>query len=211
VTDRDWLAWHQQYDEADSPLAQRLEVVRSWIRRILDEAPDGPLTLVSMVAGQGRDVIPVLEAHPRRDDVRGRLVELDPRNTALAIGAIASASLHGIDVVTGDAADLNQYRAYVPADLVLMCGLFGNISEADIRRTIDLGRALTKRGGAVIWTRGRNHADRVPTIAGWFRDAGYEERFVSDPGHEFGVGVHEWPGDPAPLPADVHAFTFVGH
>src|SRR5262245_37064067 len=164
-----------------------------------------------MVAGQGRDVIPVVAEHPRRADLHGRLVELDPRNAAAASAAIAAAGLTGIDVLTGDAADLDSYRPYVPADLVLMCGLFGNISEQDIRRMIDHGRALTKRGGSVIWTRGRNHANLVPTIAGWFRDAGYDERFVSDPRHEFGVGVHQWNGDPVPLPRGTHAFTFVGH
>jgi hypothetical protein len=32
----------------------------------------------------GRDVIGVLAGHPRRDDVRARLVELDERNVAVA-------------------------------------------------------------------------------------------------------------------------------
>ncbi|GHD35622.1 hypothetical protein GCM10010335_31060 [Streptomyces galbus] len=32
-----------------------------------------------MCAGQGRDLIGVLAGHPRRDDVRARLVELDEK------------------------------------------------------------------------------------------------------------------------------------
>ena len=52
---------------------------------------------ISVCAGQGTDLLGVLADHPRAGDVRGRLVELDPRNTA------AIAAPPGIEVVTGDA------------------------------------------------------------------------------------------------------------
>ena len=54
------------------------------LRAELDRAPAGHVRLISLCAGQGRDVIGVLTGHPRRDDVRARLVELDERNVALA-------------------------------------------------------------------------------------------------------------------------------
>jgi hypothetical protein len=80
----DWQAWHDEYDDPQSPLARRLRVVRSRIRAALDTAPPGPLRLVSLRASQGRDVLGALAGHPRRTDVRARLVELDPRNCAYA-------------------------------------------------------------------------------------------------------------------------------
>jgi hypothetical protein len=73
-----WQAWHEEYDKADSPLRLRLDLVRRRLGEALDRAPAGPVRLISLCAGQGRDVIGVLPAHPRRDDVSARLVELDP-------------------------------------------------------------------------------------------------------------------------------------
>ena len=66
---RDWLQWHEQYDSPGSPLARRLQVVQRDLRQALIDAPrdeDGACRLVSMCAGEGRDVLPVL-AESRAD------------------------------------------------------------------------------------------------------------------------------------------------
>ncbi len=192
-------------------MAQRLDVVRQRIGIALDEAPSGPLSTVSMVAGEARDLLPVLATHRRRGDVVGRLVELDPDLAATARDFASATGLVGIDVVTGDAAELDRYRPYVPADLVLICGLFGNISDEDIRRTVAHAPSLTKRGGTVIWTRHRSDDDLFATVATWFHEAGFDEVFTSDAGHRYGVGVHRSHVDPPRLPSGVSAFTFVGY
>jgi hypothetical protein len=211
VSQRDWHEWHRRYDEPGSEMAQRLGVVRERIRIALDEAPPGPLTTISMVAGEGRDLLPVLAAHPRRSDVTGRLVELDPGLAASARETASAAGLAGINVATGDAAELDRYRPYAPADLVLICGLFGNIIDEDIRRTVGYAPSLAKRGGTVIWTRYRSDDDLFPVVADWFVRVGFDEVFTSDTGHRYGVGVHRSRVDPPPLPHGVTAFTFVGY
>jgi len=127
---RDWYAWHDDYDRPGSGLAQRLEWVRERARAALDTAPPGPLRAISLCAGQGRDLIGALAGHPRRADVTARLVELDPRNTEVARRLASEAGLPGIQIVTGDAALTSQYADLVPADLVLACGLFGNMTPA---------------------------------------------------------------------------------
>ncbi|HTQ94100.1 MAG TPA: SAM-dependent methyltransferase, partial [Streptosporangiaceae bacterium] len=81
---RDWLAWHAAYDDPSSALSARLRCVRSHLSGAVDRAPAGRVTLVSLCAGQGHDVIGVLPGHPRRDDVRAVLVESDARNVVLA-------------------------------------------------------------------------------------------------------------------------------
>jgi hypothetical protein len=80
----DWYAWHDRYDDPRTGLARRLALVRDRVRAALDEAPPGPLRVISLCAGQGTDLIGPLSRHPRRGDVTARLVELDPRNTAAA-------------------------------------------------------------------------------------------------------------------------------
>src|SRR5205823_8039555 len=78
LRDMDWQAWHQRYDDPGSELSRRLAAVQTQVRAALDRAPAGPVPVVSLCAGQGCDLLDVLEDHPRRADVRARLVELDP-------------------------------------------------------------------------------------------------------------------------------------
>jgi SAM-dependent methyltransferase len=210
VADRDWYEWHEQYEDPDSHLVQRLATVQSRIRAALDEAPPGPLRAISVVAGQGRDLILVLATHPRGADVTARLVELDPRNTAVA-RALASGQPppSSVDIVTGDASFVEAYAGLIPADLVLLCGLFGNITDDDIRATISAARGLTRTGGTVIWTRGRGEPDRVDWVASVFEENDFERVFVSAPGPRYGVGEHRHTGPVLPLPPG-SMFTFVG-
>jgi hypothetical protein len=210
VTGRDWHEWHTAYDDPDSALARRLATVRQQVRTALDGAPAGPLRALSMVAGQGRDLIPVLASHPRGRDVTARLVELDPRNTALAREAVAAAGLSQVEVITGDAALIDHYADIAPADLVLICGLFGNITEADIATVISHVPELTRRGGTVIWTRHRHDPDLVPQIDAWFAEQGCHAVFISERGVGFGVGAHRFDGDPVPPRRGTKLFEFVG-
>jgi Putative methyltransferase len=207
---RDYLAWHDDYDHPGSSLHLRLLVVRDLIAAALDEAPPGPVRLVSMCAGQGRDVLTVARRHRRGGDLVGRLVELDPANVAAARATIAGAGLGGIEVVEGDAGRSDAYLGAAPADLVLACGIFGNVSEADIRATVEFLPALCAPGATVIWTRGQREDDLVHTIQDWFTAAGFEARALVTPQRvSFGVGAAEFIGTPAPLYPGTTFFTFV--
>ncbi len=205
---RDWGAWHDAYDDPGSPLAQRLAVVQARIAAALDAAPPGPLRAVSMCAGQGRDLIPVLASHPHGRDVTARLVELDPALAATARRAARDAGLPGVEVVTGDASLTDAYAGLVPADLVLACGVFGNITEPDIRRTVACCAQLCATGGITLWTRGRGEPDLVPRICGWFSEDGFELSWLSDPGVKYGVGAHRFTAQPRPLAAGLRMFSF---
>jgi ubiquinone/menaquinone biosynthesis C-methylase UbiE len=205
----DWSTWHDEYDRLNSPLARRLQAVQTQIREAVDHSPAGPLQVISLCAGQGRDLLEVLADHPRRDDVRARLVELDARNAGLAEGKARALGLRQVEVVTADASLTDQYRGMVPADLVLVCGVFGNITDEDIERTIDSCPQLCQAGGTVIWTRHRGDPDRVPLICELFKARGFDLHWLSDRDAGFGVGVHRFTGDPQPLVAGRHMFTFV--
>lgn len=205
VCTMDWQSWHDSYDHPDSPLAARLRAVQEQIRRFLDTAPPGPLTAVSLCAGQGRDLLPVLAEHPRRDDVRALLVELDDDNAAVARAAAPA----GVEVLTADASRTDHYAGHVPADLVLLCGIFGNIPDRDIQRTVAFAPQLTASGGTVVWTRHRREPDLVPTICSWFEALGFERVWVSDPGAGFGLGVHRHTGAPVPLRSGETMFRFM--
>lgn len=208
---RDWVAWHDHYDEPGSGLAWRLEVIQDHIRAALDRAPEGPVRAVSLCAGQGRDLLGVLADHRRRHDVTARLVELDPRNTRIARDAAGAAGLAGVEVVTGDAGTTSAYAGAVPADLILACGVFGNVPEEDIATTVALLPRLAAPGATVIWTRHRVAPDLTPRIRTWFADGGFQElAFDTCPARVQGVGVHRLVADPQPFRAGERLFTFVG-
>src|SRR5580658_4743238 len=84
VDEAHWVRWHRAYEDPDSALSMRLRLVQQGVREVLDHHAPGPIRIVSMCAGQGRDVIDVVAAHRRRADVRARLVELDPALVAFA-------------------------------------------------------------------------------------------------------------------------------
>ncbi|HEX5224586.1 MAG TPA: hypothetical protein VFW29_05595 [Solirubrobacteraceae bacterium] len=204
-----WAAWHAAYEQPDSVLGKRLALVQGQIRGALDRAPEGPLRAVSICAGQGHDLIGVLADHPRRSDVTARLVELDEQNVQLARGAAAAAGLTGVEVVAGDASVSDAYLGAVPADLVIVCGVFGNISARDVLATVARLPELCAPGATVVWTRHRNPPDLVPRILEAFEQAGFEA-VGSDDAPPFWVGVNRLLADPRPLQPGVKLFEFVG-
>jgi hypothetical protein len=207
----DWREWHDPYDDPSSALSGRLRIVQRFIREALDEAETRPIRVVSACAGEGRDLLGVLDDHPRRADVRARLVEMDPVIAGAARRAAAAAQLTGVDVVTGDASSSSVYAGAIPADLVLMCGIFGNVADDDVRRTVAFLPRLCADGARVIWTRHRREPDLTVEIRGWFAEAGFEEvEFVAPEEAWFGVGAHRLKGPRAAFEPGVRLFTFVG-
>lgn len=204
-----WVWWHTGYDDPDSDLSQRLVVVQRRTREAID-ATSGSVRLISVCAGQGRDVIGVLAGHPRSSQVRALLVELDDHNVAFARRFAAEAGLDGIEVVRADAALTDVYRDAVPADVLLLCGIFGNISDDDLRATVMHASSLCAPGAVVIWTRRRYEPDLTQAIRGWFTEAGFEELAFDSPGTDrFAVGTHRLIGDPLAFDPDTRMFTFV--
>jgi Putative methyltransferase len=208
VTERDWYAWHSDYDRPDTALAQRLAAVQDQIRIALDAAPPGPMRAISVCAGQGRDLIGALEGHPRRADVTARLVELDPRNADAARQAAQAAALPNVEVVTGDAALTDQYAGMTPAYLVLVCGVFGNITDEDVKRTVGYCTQLCAPRGTVVWTRGRWDPDLFPQICDWFAAQDFTPLWVSDPATHWAAAAHRFTGTPSPLEPGARMFTF---
>jgi hypothetical protein len=205
-----WWKWHEDYDDPDSALARRLAVVVSRTRDALAAVHPGPVRLVSACAGQGRDVVAALDEHPRRGDVRGRLLELDPSNVAAARAALGSAGLRSIDVVQADAGVTDAYVGSVPADVLLLCGIFGNISDEDVENTVRRASGLCAAGGFVVWTRHRRDPDLTPAVRAWFAETGWEEiAFDAPPDVSFAVGTNRQISEPESFTPGVRLFSFL--
>ncbi|MDR2983427.1 MAG: SAM-dependent methyltransferase [Nocardiopsaceae bacterium] len=189
---KDWVAWHSAYDEHGSALRERLDLVTGHLARALDRAPPGQIRLLSLCAGQGRDVLQVLPGHPRKRDVAALLVESNPANVGLARQKAADAGLSEVRVREADASFVASFDDRLPVDVLLLAGIFGNVNDADIKRTIDAAPALCTRGATVIWTRHRRPPDVTGPIRSWFASAGFDEVAFDELESESlaSVGVH---------------------
>jgi hypothetical protein len=208
---RDWHAWYRSYDDPTSSLSRRLDVVREQLRLALDAMTRHGVIeprLVSMCAGDGRDTLPVLASGHRQ--VRAVLVELDEQLSSNARRAAAGLGLERVVVRTADAGCTDAYAGAGPADVLLACGVFGNITDADVARTVAAMPILLAPGAHVIWTRGRRAHEHDPTevdgdpsehVRVLFDTAGFEElAFVRPDDAGFRVGVHRFTG-----PAEAYA------
>ena len=208
VTATHWVRWHERYD-ADTPYARRLAIVQRWIRDVVSGMPAGQIRIVSMCAGDGRDLVGALDGHARRADVEARLVELDPTLARRAIHSIEAIGLRAA-VRQADAGVTTNYEGAVPADLILACGVFGNVSDADIAGTIAALPRLAAPGAIVIWTRHRREPDATPAIRRWFAGAGFQElMFEPVPDSLASVGVHRLVGPPLPFESGLRFFEFL--
>jgi hypothetical protein len=206
-----WVAWHAAYDDPDSSLSRRLRVVREQLCEALDEAPVGPMLLLSLCAGDGRDVLGVLKDHPRRHDVAATLVELDPSLAERSRATSRSLGLDGVDVVTADAGRTSTYSRAAPYDVVVCCGVFGNLSDHDVRAAVRGLSILVKPGGSALWTRHRLAPDLTPEIRSWFAADGFEEMaFVQVEGSQAAVGRHRNGSADLGRRLEVQLFEFVG-
>ena len=207
----DWADWYRAYDDPASSLSRRLTVVRQRIGETLDDlAGRNAARIVSLCAGDGRDLLPELATRPAvAADVV--LVELDPVLAAAARRHVEDLTLSGVDVRTADAGRAASWADAVPVDLLLLCGIFGNVSQEDIAATVAAVPSVLAPRGFVIWTRGRfaGGLDLRPVIRRWFVDAGAEGIAFDGEPESFGVGVNRLVGPPATSPPPERLFEFI--
>jgi hypothetical protein len=210
---KDWYEWHDLYN-TELRLQQRLEIVQKFIAHSLNASPDGAIRVVSVCAGDGRDLLGTLKNHPRAKDVSARLVELNPQLVERGRATIESLGLaKQIEFVNGDATVAANYVGAVPADIVIVCGVFGNLAdEKELSRLLDNLRFLSKQGAFVIWTRGHSqgipHSDNVRKIlsASEFAEVNFQLTSTGD----MGVGIHRYTGENLPQPKEQQLFVFSG-
>jgi hypothetical protein len=199
---KNWVRWHEEYEVEGSSLARRLAVVQDHLREALSAAGPAP-RLISMCAGDGRDILPLLPP-----DAHAVLVELDPSLSRRAVAHAERSGLAHVSVRTEDAGTIDAYRDATPADIVLACGVFGNVTPEDAGRTVATLPALLAPGGTVIWTRAGDPQSAF--VRDCFAASGFEElAFTAPADAKFRVGTHRLTGDPTTVAPGTRLFQFV--
>lgn len=197
----EWRRWHEEYDDPDSRLSRRLEVVRTRLAEILTAHPSEEVRLLSLCAGDARDAIPVLAAHPKGRRVHGLVVELDNVLALRAADSAKRAGLPRLEVRRADAGDIASFSDVLPVDVLLLCGIFGNIERNAVSNIVERIPSVVSEGGFVIWTRGGHDGDDDPRphIRRCFTEAGMAEMSFNGPLEAYGVGVNRVSHSGGPL------------
>jgi hypothetical protein len=155
----------------------------------------------------------VLEVLAQRSDaerVSAVFVEVHPVIADRARHSAAAVAAH-VEIRTADAGLTNTYLGAVPAEVVLLVGILGNISDTDLARTITTAPALCRPAATLLWSRARADGDRNDLVRARFTAAGFTQLDYAtwDSGTRPAVGVLRYDGPPMPLPTGTQLFTFL--
>ena len=207
---RDYQEWHRQYDDPGSGVSWRLRTVQRHLHAALDRCDDR-VRILSLCAGDGRDLLQVLAERDDSDRVSATLVELHPGLAEQARTGAAAAQLESVEVLTADAGCTDTYASAVPADIVLLVGIFGNITDADVHQTVQAAPQLCAAGATLLWSRGRQEVDLNDDVRRWFGEAGFNELDYAthDSRSRPALGAMRYDGPPQVLQPGRRLFTFV--
>ena len=216
----DWNKWLARYDNPQSPFSRRLLTVQRLIHRRLDRTAPHPVSILSLCAGDGRDILEVLSDRDDAARVKATLVEVEPRLCVLARARVTENALTGIEIKQADAGTTDTFAGGSPADLVILVGVFGNISDTDVRATVEILPAFCKPNALVIWSLRRkprrhpvhqsyqNDHERVEKVREWFDAERFLEVFSNRNDAAFHVGAYRFKGEPPALPPARRFFSF---
>jgi len=205
-----WRNWPARAYERPT-YRNRLGAVKQHLSESLDQAPEGEVTIISLCAGDGRDVIDVASVHPRRRDVAAWLVEADARSVAAGITLARGKGLHkAVRFLPADATSYATYRDIPGADVVLLCGVWGHVPPEDRSAVVKACNALCREGGHVIWTRGlRRGSGRFEEIRAAFSGREWSEvRTTITPDTRWAVATNCLAASPSARPTSGTIFHF---
>ena len=164
-----------------------------------------------MCAGDGRDVIGVLRNHPRQNDVRAWLVELNGESIEAGMDRASKAHLeNSVRFLSQDATDYATYRQIAPANIILVCGVWGHVPADERPQLVQGLSTLCAPGGMVVWTCGALRGMARPrAIQSLFRGPAWEEVRVSVTlDTTWLVATHRYAGPRAEPPTSGAIFHF---
>jgi hypothetical protein len=191
-----------------APPPARVELVQRHVRAFLDSGDAGSrVRVVCASAGRGLELLPVLAAHRRRADVRARLIDLDPANIAAACELVAELRLDwNVELARADASTAEAFAGAVPADLLLLRGVFARLPLEAARTTVDRLPELCAAGATVIWAHDRA-AEAAWELRGWLERTGFAQEDVATADCDSSVTVYRFGGTPIPLSRGARLFA----
>lgn len=205
----DWADWHRMY-KSNEHLKARLELVRHTLRQVLDSRPPGRIRLISICAGDGRDILEDVSKHPRRDDIQAWLIDSDAPSVVRGQAAAAKLGLdRSVHFRHADAASGQSYIDIVPADILVVSGFIGRFTFQELEKFVARLPALCASGAAVIWSRHifGNRGTDISRLRELFHAHQFQEQaFAVASTNGYGVGWQCFIGTPLALERNLVLF-----
>jgi hypothetical protein len=205
-----WTNWPERA-YSQRRYQQRLAAVQEHLAKRLDVAPVGPVRIISICAGDGRDLLGVLEMHRRRNDVTAWLVEQSLQSVSASAARARALGLDSaVRFLHADATGYKTYHGIAPADIVLLCGVWGHVPVHDRASVIRALTCFCKPGGAVIWSRAvAKGMIRLQQIQALFAGPSWEQISLTfTPDETWAVATHRFCGPAVDLPKEGQIFHF---
>lgn len=208
-----WQSWHENYRNS-LPLRARLEEVSQQVTDAINAIESPRVHVLSLCSGDGRDLLKVLLSGNTNKAVDATLIELDPILVEQGREAFAE---HGfsdfVQFRCADATLFSSYQDLPKAELVMVCGVFGNVRANHVERLIFSLKGFCSPGARVVWTRSLNEFDdgeaAAQRIRCCFKDTGFREAaFKRTPEGTFAVGSLIYEGEQERLPSTGQMFEF---
>lgn len=144
-------------------MSWRLQRVRQHLGDALD-GHAGATRVLSVCAGDGRDLLGVLAERRDAGRVSAVLLELHPDLAQQRRDSAAAAGLERVQVRTVDASSIDAYLDGPLVEVLLMGGIFGNVADNDVWRLISFAPQLCRPGATLVWSRGRRLSHDLPGV-----------------------------------------------
>lgn len=144
----------QGYDAPGSHFSRRLALVHRALADVLSSLPPGPAFVLDVCGGEGRVLLPVLAAHPRRTDLTAAIIELDPTSVARAREHVERLGLTCVEVHHRDAGLSDSYAGLPRAAVVILSGVLVHLAPSARRRLLGFLRQVVAPGAVLVWTAG---------------------------------------------------------
>ncbi len=205
-----WSDWPQRAYQ-QRRYQQRLAAVQEHLADCLNAAPPGAVRILSICAGDGRDLLGVLETHERRNDVTAWLIEQSPQSVSAGAARARSLGLgSSVRFLHADATIYATYCGVAPADIVLLCGVWGHVPIHERANVIRALTCLCKPRGVVIWSRAiAKGLERLEQIQLLFGASPWERTALSfTPDKTWAVATHRYCGPAVERPLEGQIFHF---
>jgi hypothetical protein len=211
----DWAKWHDNY-KVSPALKERLSIVRKHLSKCCISLPKGSIKIISICSGDGRDLLGLMEYHPRKQDVSALLVENNEELVDTGRKSIHEAGFETqLKLVLSDATLFSTYDNYCPANIVLFSGVFGNVRVEETPNIIRNLRSLCNTDSYIIWTRHcrvNNGLKHIEFIRNQFTENDFEETYYEQTADgTFIIGTNKFCGNKIDLSAETKLFDFVGY
>lgn len=170
-----WTEWHENaYNNTNSLAYQRTEIVKNLINKYLYEINKN-VVIVSIGAGQGRDILSVLKERKDNNRIFTYLIDTDMECLDYAKNYAEKNNIINVNVVNIDGSLTENYKDIPKADLIIFCGMMNQKNTEEVKSLANNMKFLCNEDAQIIWSRHGYDEDYSTSFRNVFNENFYKE------------------------------------